>query len=86
MENYTLIFVLISIIGILFIVINQRNKKNKEIAKRQSQATTFEDKMLLLQEFNNERLKSIDTTLDWFFWLMILSFVVYILGAIFSVF
>ncbi len=37
---------------------------------------TFEEKMLLLQKESNKRLKGIDNTLDWFFWIMIISFII----------
>ncbi len=38
---------------------------------------TFEEKMLLLQGESNKRLKGIDNTLDWFFWIMIIGFIIY---------
>jgi hypothetical protein len=42
-----------------------------------NQDKTFEEKMLLLQGESNKRLKGIDNTLDWFFWIMIIGSVIY---------
>lgn len=55
-----------------------RSRNNKKIKELQNQAVTFEDKMLILKSQSNKTLKSIDYTLDWFFWVMILGFVFYI--------
>lgn len=61
-----------------------RSKKNKEFKELQEQAVTFEDKMLLLKSESNRTLKSIDYTLDWFFWLMILGVVIYVISLVFA--
>ena len=73
-------------IALLFTVmaLQRRTKQNKEIATLNKDAVTFEDKMLILQKESNRSLKGIDNTLDWFFWLMILSIILSSLYAFFS--
>jgi len=73
-------------IALLFTVmaLQRRSKHNKDIAALNKEAVTFEDKMLILQKESNRSLKGIDNTLDWFFWLMILSIILSSLYAFFS--
>ncbi|MGM0931944.1 MAG: hypothetical protein ACQEWD_00715 [Bacteroidota bacterium] len=46
---------------------------------------TNEEKLISLQQQTNKYLKSIDYTLDWFFWILIIGLVLtvisYVLGA-----
>lgn len=76
------------IVLVFFLIVayalNNRTKKNKEFKELQDQAVTFEDKMLLLKSQSNRTLKSIDYTLDWFFWLMILGAVIYVISILFA--
>lgn len=61
-----------------------RSKRNKEFKELKDQAVTYEDKMIILQNESNQTLKNIDSTLDWFFWLMILGVVIYVISFLFS--
>lgn len=76
------------IVLVFFLIVayalNNRTKKNKEFKELQDQAVTFEDKMLLLKSQSNRTLKSIDYTLDWFFWLMISGAVIYVISILFA--
>jgi len=64
---------------IIYGLVKKRSKDNKNVADLQNEAVTYEDKMLLLQKETNKRLRDIDTTLDWFFWIMVFSFLIYII-------
>lgn len=49
-----------------------------------AEETNFEKKMIELQEQANKRLKGIDSTLDWFFWLMIIGVVIWAISFFMS--
>lgn len=47
--------------------------------------TPYQQEKIKLQKETNKRLKDIDTTLDWFFWIMILGIIGYAIFIFFSV-
>lgn len=83
MQFLPLLIVLVFFLTVAY-ALYARTKKNKEFKELQKQAVTFEDKMLLLKSQSNQTLKSIDYTLDWFFWLMILGGVIYVISLVFA--
>jgi hypothetical protein len=72
---YLIFTVLVVAIAFSLYTINKRSKQNLIIVAENEEAKTFDEKMLLLQKESNNRLRGIDNTLDWFFWIMIISFV-----------
>ncbi len=92
MEGYIIIIVLASLGGIFYYAMRNKkaginsslevsdNKTGNVITQEAHQ--TFEEKMLFLQRAQNKRLRSIDNTLDWFFWIMIIGFVLTFLNFV----
>lgn len=66
--------VVVAILGVMYVSSTRSNAKKKS-AILEDEAVTFEDKMLYLQKESNKRLKDIDTTLDYFFWFLVISLV-----------
>lgn len=76
MEFYTLIFLAVALAGCLYLI-SQRSKANRKAAREFEKASTYEEKMMILQKDALKRLKGIDTTLDYFFWFFIAGLVLY---------
>lgn len=68
--------------AVLLIVVYKKRKKTTIVSRPSQTDMTFEDKMLLLQEDSNKRLKGIDTTLDWFFWIMVVVGIWYLIAFV----
>jgi len=77
MNFIPLFFVVIGIIGAVYFIRQNQAKKNKE--EIETSGLPFEEKIILLLKESNKRLKGIDTTLDYFFWFMIIGFVLYVI-------
>jgi len=77
MNFIPLVFVVIAVIGVVYFIRQNQEKKNKE--QIETSGLPFEEKLILLQKESNKSLKGIDTTLDYFFWFMIIGGVMYII-------
>lgn len=77
MNFVPLFFVIIGTIGTVYFIRKNQEKKNKE--EIETSGLPFEEKLILLLKESNKRLKGIDTTLDYFFWLRIIGFVLYVI-------
>jgi uncharacterized integral membrane protein len=78
------IIILVVILFFSIMAVINRTDKRKEFRMMSEEAKTFEDKLLLLQHESNRRLKDIDTTLDWFFWIMIIGGVLFLISLFIS--
>lgn len=76
MEFQILIFLALALVFCLYLI-NQRSQANKQALKEFEEAPTFEDKMIILQKASLKRLRGIDTTLDYFFWFMVIGVALY---------
>jgi len=83
MSLIPLFFVILAIIGVVYFIRQNQAKKNKE--QLEISGLPFEEKLILLLKESNKRLKGIDTTLDYFFWFMIIGGVMYIGGIMYII-
>ncbi|MBE7641048.1 hypothetical protein GUB10_11950 [Salegentibacter sp. BLCTC] len=74
----------IIVFAILIYAIYSRSQHNKKVDLDFEQIESNEEKMILLQKQANKHLKGIDTTLDWFFWLLIIGIVLTVLSYFFG--
>lgn len=81
MEQFIQFLPVIVLIGAVLLFLKYKKPKTTPMFSNVSETDkSYEDKMLLLLAESNKRLKGIDTTLDWFFWIMILGGVLFIVS------
>lgn len=74
----------IIVLAILIYTIYTRSQHNKKVDIGFEQIESNEEKMIMLQKQANRHLKGIDTTLDWFFWLLIVGIVLTVISYFFG--